>query len=589
MKFLITGKNGQLAQSFIRRFEERSYEFSAPGEDRLDITDPAAVNEAVSALKPDVIINCAAYNLVDKAEQDRDAVIRVNATGPKNLAQAALEQKAFLVHFGSDYVFDGSKENGLYTEDDPTNPLNVYGRSKLDGEQHVLDSLDRSLVFRLSWVFGRGKQNFIHKLIEWAGSSEYLKIACDEFSVPTSTETVVDVALQALDQGLTGRYHLTNSGYCSRYEWAKFILAALGIRKFVRPVSMDSFQLPARRPKFSAMSNERIRRTLGMRRSGVGRGRGIIPAGGKHQRMNTGGNEATAGDLRKANILVTGGAGFIGSNFIRYAFSKSGFAGTIVNYDKLTYAGNLFSLEDIERKYGNDRYLFERGDIKDYEQVGRVIADNGISMIVHFAAESHVDRSIFGPKEFIETNINGTFSLLEAARRAWNGRTDVRFHHISTDEVYGSLGDTGSFLETTPYDPRSPYSASKASSDHLVRAYFHTYGLPVTISNCSNNYGPYQFPEKLIPLILLNALEGKPLPVYGDGKNVRDWLYVDDHCEAIWTILEKGTSGETYNIGGECEKQNVEVVNEICDVLEELYPLARNSLIPQSAIRNPQL
>jgi len=204
--------------------------------------------------------------------------------------------------------------------------------------------------------------------------------------------------------------------------------------------------------------------------------------------------------------------------------------------------------------------------------VQSVFKKYSINIVVHFAAESHVDRSIFGPKDFIETNINGTFSLLEAARHFWTGRKDVRFHHISTDEVYGSLGEKGFFYETTPYAPRSPYSASKAASDHLVRAYSHTYGLPVTISNCSNNYGPYHFPEKLIPLIILNALEGKPLPVYGDGNNVRDWLYVEDHCDAVWAILERGRQGETYNVGGECEKRNIEVVQSICDILDELRP-----------------
>jgi dTDP-glucose 4,6-dehydratase len=277
-----------------------------------------------------------------------------------------------------------------------------------------------------------------------------------------------------------------------------------------------------------------------------------------------------------ANILVTGGAGFIGSNFIRFVFDKTDFSGTIINYDKLTYAGNVINLADIEKKFGGRKYFFERGDIRDYEKVKEVVEKFNINIIVHFAAESHVDRSIFGPKDFVETNINGTFSLLETARHLWKGRTDVRFHHISTDEVYGSLDETGYFFETTPYDPRSPYSASKAASDHLVRAYYHTYGLPVTISNCSNNYGSYHFPEKLIPLIILNAIDGKPLPVYGDGKNVRDWLYVEDHCEAIWLILNRGKAGETYNIGGECEKQNIDIVNTICDLLETLYPIKDN-------------
>lgn len=284
-----------------------------------------------------------------------------------------------------------------------------------------------------------------------------------------------------------------------------------------------------------------------------------------------------------ANILVTGGAGFIGSNFIRYMLEKTNFNGTIVNYDKLTYAGNLLNLADIDEKFGNRKYFFERGDIRDYDKVKEVFTRYHINIVVHFAAESHVDRSIFGPKDFVETNINGTFNLLEVARQLWNGRTDVRYHHVSTDEVYGSLGDTGYFYETTPYDPRSPYSASKAASDHLVRAYFHTYGLPVTISNCSNNYGPYHFPEKLLPLMILNAVEGKSLPVYGDGKNVRDWLYVEDHCNAVWLILNTGRVGETYNIGGECEKQNVEVVNRVCEILEEAYPARNNPHLEKSA------
>jgi dTDP-glucose 4,6-dehydratase len=280
--------------------------------------------------------------------------------------------------------------------------------------------------------------------------------------------------------------------------------------------------------------------------------------------------------LSSANILVTGGAGFIGSNFIRYIFGKTDFTGRVINYDKLTYAGNLLNLSDIAEEYGGKRYFFERGDICDYENVKNVLSKYDISIIVHFAAESHVDRSIVGPRDFIETNISGTFNILEVARHLWGTRKDVRFHHISTDEVYGSLGEMGFFVESTPYDPRSPYSASKAASDHLVRAYWHTYSLPVTISNCSNNYGPYHFPEKLIPLMILSAIEGENLPVYGDGKNVRDWLHVEDHCEAIWMILSKGKPGETYNIGGECERRNIEVVTAICDILEETYPVKVN-------------
>lgn len=281
-------------------------------------------------------------------------------------------------------------------------------------------------------------------------------------------------------------------------------------------------------------------------------------------------------DINHADILVTGGAGFIGSNFIRHVLEKTAFKGRIINYDKLTYAGNLASLADIARKHVGKRYIFIKGDVCDYKKVAAALKKHKIGVIVHFAAESHVDRSIFGPKDFIETNVHGTFSMLEAARRYWAGRADVRFHHVSTDEVYGSLGRTGSFSETTPYDPRSPYSASKASSDHIARAYFHTYGLPVTISNCSNNYGPYHYPEKLIPLLILNALDGKNLPVYGDGKNVRDWLYVEDHCRAVWEILRKGRPGETYNVGGNCEMRNIDVVKAVCRLIELARPAASN-------------
>lgn len=267
-------------------------------------------------------------------------------------------------------------------------------------------------------------------------------------------------------------------------------------------------------------------------------------------------------------ILVTGGAGFIGANFLNLLvprFPEHHF----VNVDKLTYAANLASLAPVQDA---PNHALERVDIVDAEAVFQVFETHRPELVVHFAAESHVDRSIEGPQAFIETNVMGTFNLLEAARRAWIG-ADAKgtglFHHVSTDEVYGSLGDTGLFTETTRYDPSSPYSASKASSDHLVRAYHRTYGLPVKLTNCSNNYGPLQFPEKLIPLMTLNALEGKPLPVYGQGLNVRDWLYVTDHCEAIWKVIERGRVGETYNIGGNNEVRNIDVVQSICRLVAE--------------------
>jgi dTDP-4-dehydrorhamnose reductase len=264
MKYLVTGRNGQLAAAFIRRFESRSLDFTAPDESLLDITDADKTDACVAFARPDIILNCAAYNLVDKAEQEPDRAFSVNEAGPRNLAVAARKHHAMLVHYSSDYVFDGRKETGLYGEGDAPHPLNQYGMSKLAGESAVRQVLDRSLILRLSWVFGTGKQNFIHKFLERARNSAHLQATCDEFSVPTYTETVVDVTLKALEHGATGLYHLTNSGFCSRYEWAKAILKEMGIRTFIRPVSMSSFNLPAQRPGFSAMSNGAIADRMGM-------------------------------------------------------------------------------------------------------------------------------------------------------------------------------------------------------------------------------------------------------------------------------------------------------------------------------------
>jgi len=269
-------------------------------------------------------------------------------------------------------------------------------------------------------------------------------------------------------------------------------------------------------------------------------------------------------------LLVTGGAGFIGSNFVRY-WLKQNPEDLVFNLDALTYAGNLENLKEVEQA---ESYRFIHGDICDQALVNRVFEQEQIDHVVHFAAESHVDRSISGPETFIRTNVLGTFNLLEAARRHWQGeRQACRFLHVSTDEVYGSLGpEDPPFTEQHPFAPNSPYSASKASSDHLVRSYFHTYQLPVVTTNCSNNYGPYQFPEKLIPLVFVNALAGKPLPIYGDGKNVRDWLHVEDHCRGIESVLDKGELGETYNIGGCNEWTNIDIVRLICQRLDELSP-----------------
>lgn len=270
------------------------------------------------------------------------------------------------------------------------------------------------------------------------------------------------------------------------------------------------------------------------------------------------------------NLLITGGAGFIGSNLIQHVIDRPEIA-KLINLDCLTYAGHLANLEPVAK---HPRYAFEKVDLRDKAEVLRVVQQHAITHVMHLAAESHVDRSISGPGDFIQTNIVGTFNLLEACRAQWLAAPAVesRFHHVSTDEVYGSLGATGYFTETTSYAPNSPYSASKASSDMLVRAYHHTYGMRTVITNCSNNYGPYQFPEKLIPVVIQNVLSRKPIPIYGDGMNVRDWLYVGDHAEALWRVLTAGKDGETYNVGGHNEWANIHIVEIICDLIDEMAP-----------------
>jgi dTDP-glucose 4,6-dehydratase len=267
------------------------------------------------------------------------------------------------------------------------------------------------------------------------------------------------------------------------------------------------------------------------------------------------------------NLLITGGAGFIGSNVIHHVIDRPEVA-KLVNLDCLTYAGHLANLTGVSR---HSKYKFEKVDLRDKAETLRVVRDHQITHVMHLAAESHVDRSISGPGDFIHTNVTGTFHLLEACRACWKEGAH-RFHHVSTDEVFGSLGPTGFFTETTPYAPNSPYSASKAASDMLVRAYHHTYGLPAVITNCSNNYGPFQFPEKLIPVVIQSTLARKPVPVYGDGMNVRDWLYVRDHATALWTVLLRGKDGETYNIGGHNEWANIRIVETICDLVDEFKP-----------------
>jgi dTDP-glucose 4,6-dehydratase len=289
-------------------------------------------------------------------------------------------------------------------------------------------------------------------------------------------------------------------------------------------------------------------------------------------------------ELGTGALLVTGGAGFIGSNFVRVALARSDAAVVVV--DKLTYAGSLLNLEGL---LDDPRLTFVKADIGDARAMAQLLREHRPAAVLNFAAETHVDRSIDGPRAFVETNLVGTFELLEAARRHWSElaeaeRAAFRFLHVSTDEVYGTLGPTGRFREDTPYTPNSPYAASKAGADHLVRAYHETFGLPTLLTNCSNNYGPYQFPEKLIPLMLLNAIEGRPLPIYGDGGNVRDWLYVEDHCEGLLRVLERGAPGAKYNLGGGAERTNLQIVDRLCEILERILPARENPLLASQGI-----
>jgi dTDP-glucose 4,6-dehydratase len=284
---------------------------------------------------------------------------------------------------------------------------------------------------------------------------------------------------------------------------------------------------------------------------------------------------------RLASILVTGGAGFIGSNFVRFLFSQPDFTGRIVTIDKLTYSGNLENLADVQKAFEGSRHVFINQDICDEARLAEVFREYDIDAVVHFAAESHVDRSILNPRSFLSANVEGTFTVLEVARSCWAQREDVIFHHVSTDEVYGSSASAQGFSEESRYNPQSPYAATKAASDHLVAAYGNTYGLPSTISHASNNYGPYQFPEKLIPLMITAMEEGKELPVYGDGRNVRDWIYVDDHCRGIWTVLNRGRAGATYNIGGTNQWENLQLVEMLCESVALAQGLPRDHFKPR--------
>ncbi len=567
MKILLLGKNGQVGWE-LRRTLAPLADVAAVDYPEINFTDTPALRQLVAGTRPDVVVNAAAYTAVDKAEKETELCRQINAVAPGVLADEAKKLGALMVHYSTDYIFDGTKSSP-YAETDTPNPMGAYGRSKLEGDRAVKASGADHLIFRLCWVYGARGQNFMLTMQRLARERETLRVVGDQFGCPTWSRMIAEATALALKQVLAGA---DRSAFNGEYHLAAG-----------RPHELARICFPHYRVDAGGGTE--------MPRGGKNRHGGISAAGeasrlfGFRLRQITenfrvaapglGGQPATSPG-QTMNLLITGGAGFIGSNLIHHVIDRPEVA-RLVNLDCLTYAGRL---ENLEKVVGHPKYVFEEVDLRDKAAVFRVVEQHAITHVMHLAAESHVDRSITGPGDFIHTNVVGTFNLLEACRACWLGpksavhspQSEVRFHHVSTDEVFGSLGSKGFFTETTPYAPNSPYSASKASSDFLVRAYHHTYGLPAVITNCSNNYGPFQFPEKLIPVVIQSILARKPVPVYGDGMNVRDWLYVRDHAGALWTVLTRGKTGETYNVGGHNEWANLRIVELICDLIDEFKP-----------------
>ena len=555
---LITGGAGQLATEFSRFFKENSIDFIAPKRAELDIRDFEKVREFVKSNDVTLIINCAAYNFVDKAEEEPEMAYSVNAFAVENLAKVAKELEIEFVTYSTDFVFDGEKMKP-YTEEDEVNPISVYGKSKVLGERLALKANDKTYIFRVSWVFGKGEANFIEQVKRWM-EREKIALASDQISSPTSTVDIVCMTMKMLElkEKRYGIYHLSGEGEASRYEQGQYILEKLGYKGEIIEARCSDFTPYDIRPKYSKLCSSKIEKLLEIQ----------IPS------WKTRVDEYL--EVKKI-YLVTGGAGFIGANFVKYMLEKYENI-EIVILDKLTYAGNLGT---IREELKDNRVTFFKGDICNRELVENIFMAHDIDAVVNFAAESHVDRSIENPGIFLETNILGTQNLMEVAKSFWTvGKDDngypiykegKKFHHVSTDEVYGSLGlNDPMFTERTPLDPRSPYSASKASADMMVVAYGETYKFPFNITRCSNNYGPYHFPEKLIPLIIKNILAGKKLPIYGKGDNIRDWLYVVDHCKGIDMVLSKAPTHQIYNIGGFNEEQNINIVKMTIDIIARI-------------------
>ena len=543
MKYLVTGYNGQLGYDIVKKLKtDGENDILYVDKDEMDITNQDNVNEVILRYNPDVIFHCAAFTAVDKAEEMKEACEKVNVLGTKYITEASIKTNSTLVYISTDYVFDGKKED-VYTEEDLVNPKSVYGMTKYLGEVEVSKN-PKHFIARVSWVFGINGNNFIRTMLKLGETKKELNIVADQIGSPTYTVDLSNALANLIKTDKYGLYNITNEDYCSWAEFAEYIFESNNIDLTVNKIPSSAYPQKAYRPKNSKLSKEKLYQA------------GI-------NKMPTWKNAVDRYNIelekeKKMKVLVTGGAGFIGSNFMHYMVNK------YPNYDfvcidALTYAGNYNNIKVLENK---NNFKFVKGSITDRDLVFDLFDKENFDWVINFAAESHVDNSIKNPGIFLETNIMGTQILMDASRK-YNVK---RYHQVSTDEVYGDLPlDKPDllFTEQTPIHTSSPYSASKASADLLVMAYMRTFKLPATISRCSNNYGPYQFPEKLIPVVISKALNNENIPVYGKGENVRDWIHVYDHNTGIDKIMHEGKIGEVYNLGGRSERQNIEVVKTI--------------------------
>ena len=560
---LLLGAGGMLWRAWDQLLESRGVERCSPGLDQLDLTRPLTIEQQVTP-RFKIVINCAGWTDVDGAETDASLAMAINGEGVGALARRCAATGALLIHYSTDYVFNG-RATVPWRTDHPIDPLNVYGQTKARGEELLRQAGCPYLLVRTSWMYAPWGRNFVRTMAHRARRGLPMVVVDDQRGRPTSAEHLASTSVRLVERGARGIYHVTDDGECSWYEFT------LEIVNHVNPPGPRGtlLQRPLPTPGPAA----------GLQRSGPVSNQGPL---GPHAPLAdksrpSPGPIGTGGiDPMSRHILLTGGCGFIGSNFVRFVLEHRP-DWRITNLDCLSYSGNPENLADLE---SDAHYRFVHGNICDAALVDRLLAE--CDDVVHMAAESHVDRSILDSRPFVESNVLGTQTLLDAVRRGstfnpkagitapGNDRFRGRFVHVSTDEVYGSLPldqPQLKFTESTPLTANSPYSASKAGSDLLATAYHHTFGLDICITRCSNNFGPYQFPEKVIPLFVTNLIEGHKVPLYGDGRNVRDWLHVTDHCEAIVAVLEKGRAGEVYNIGGNNERSNLELTHAILAIM----------------------